>query len=150
MMTRAAVLFGGLVLLSACSGGDATDTSTDALGKKKYHYEPSVSAITFAPGCGVQTTTQTDCSYGFVMNYVKDYADLQTTVTHSINNTAKTLDVTVDTWSYSQIHPMVMVGPEDKDLGLLGAKPGETYAVTVYDRKHVVLWSGNVDTLYHL
>ncbi len=67
MMTRAA-LFGGLLLLSACSASDATDTSTDALGKKKYHYEPTVNEVTFAPGCGIQTSTQTDCSYGFVMS----------------------------------------------------------------------------------
>jgi hypothetical protein len=150
MMTRAAVLFGGLVLLSACSSGDATDTSTDALGKKKYHYEPTVNDVTFNPGCGIKTTTQQDCNYGFVMNYVKDYADLQTTVSHSTNLSAKTIDVTVDTWSYSQIHSMIAVHPEDHDLGLLGAKPGTTYDVTVYDRKHVVLWTGKVAATYHL
>ncbi len=149
MMTRAA-LFGGLLLLAACSSGDATDTSTDALGKKKYHYEPTVNEVTFAPGCGIQTSTQTDCSYGFVMSYVKDYADLETTVAHRTDNVAKTIDVTVDTWSYSQIHSMIAVHPEDHDLGLLGAKPGSTYTVTVYDRKHVVLWTGKVDALYHL
>ncbi len=149
-MKTTAALLGGLFLLSACSGTDATDTSTDALGKKKYHYEPSVNDVTFNPGCGIKTTTQTDCTYGFVMNYVKDYADLETTVTHSVDNTAKTVDVTVDTWSYSQIHSMIAVHPEDDDLGLLGAKPGTTYKVTVYDRKHVVLWSGKVDALYHL
>jgi len=150
MMTRTTV-FGGLVLLlSACSAGDATDTSVDELGKTKYHYEPTVNDVTFDAGCGIKTTTPQDCTFGFVMNYVKDYADLETTVTHTVDNTKLTLDITVDTWSYSQVHSMIAVHPENDDLGLLGTKVGETYKVTVYDRKHVELWTGKVATLYHM
>jgi hypothetical protein len=152
-MTRTAILLGGLFLLSssACSSGDVTDTSIDALGKKKYHYEPTVNDVTFNPGCGIKPLDpSTDCSFGFVMNYVKDYVDLETTVTHTTNNTNHTVEITVDTWSYSQIHSMIAVRPEDDDLGMLGTKVGETYKVTVQDRKHVVLWTGKVATLYHM
>lgn len=152
-MKQMAILLGGLVLLGACSssGGDATDTSIDELGKKHYHYEPTVNDVTFNSGCGIKPQDpNTDCSYGFVMSYVKDYADLTTTVTHTTNNTAHTVVITVDTWSYSQIHSMIAVHPENDDLGLLDAKVGETYKVTVEDRKHAVLWTGKVATLYHL
>ena len=140
------------VLPLACSGSDAVDTSTDELGKKHYHYEPSVSDVTFNAGCGVidPQNPPTDCTYGFEMTYVKDYADLKTTVSHTTHESTHTIDVTVDTWSYSQIHPMIMVGPQTYDLGMLGAKAGETYDVTIYDRKHVPLWSGKVATSYHM
>ena len=131
MMARAAALFCGL-LVSACSA-DATSSSS----------ELTVNAITFAPGCGA-LTPQNDCSYGFVMSYMQS---TDVTVAHETDNVAKTVDITVDV-ADSQIHTTVQ--PEDKDLGLLDAKPGQSYAVTVYDRKHAVLWSGKVDTLYHL
>ncbi len=150
MTTRMATLLGGLLLLSACSSGDATDTSVDELGKKKYHYEPTANDVTFNAGCGIKPTEPTDCTYGFVLNYVKDYVDLETTVTHVTNNTSHTVVITVDTWSYSQIHSMIAVKAEDDDLGLLDAKVGETYKVTVVDRKNVVLWTGKVNTLFHM
>ena len=150
-MKQMAILLGGLFLLGACSSGDATDTSIDELGKKHYHYEPTVNEVTFNGGCGIKPIDpNTDCSFGFVMNYVKDYADLETTVTHTTNNTNHTVTITVDTWSYSQIHSMIAVHAEDDDLGTLGTKVGETYKVTVEDRKHAVLWTGKVATLYHL
>jgi hypothetical protein len=150
MMTRTAILLGGIVLLAACSSGDATDTSVDELGKTKYHYEPTVNDVTFNVGCGIKPTKPTDCSYGFAMNYVKDYVDLETTVTHVTNNTARTVEITVDTWSYSKIHSMIAVEAENDDLGLLDAKVGEAYKVTVVDRKHAVLWTGKVNTLFHM
>jgi hypothetical protein len=149
MMMGAVAL--GVAALAGCSGtGDVISTSTDDLGKTRYHYEPSVEDVTFNAGCGIATDSQTDCSYGFVMTYVKDYVDLKTTVSHKTSQTHHTIDVTVDTWSYSKVHPMIAVGPVTYDLGTLGAKAGETYTVTVYDRKHVELWSGKVDALYHL
>ena len=147
----AAVLGVLFVLPLGCSGSDV-DTSTDELGKKKYHYEPSVSDVTFNAGCGVIDANDppTDCTYGFEMTYVKDYVDLTSTITHTTSNTKKTIDITIDTWSYSQIHSMIATRPQTDDLGMLGAKAGETYKVTVYDHKHVVLWSGKVATSYHM
>ena len=145
------MLLGGVFVLAGCGGDGSIDTSTDDLGKTKYHYEPSVSDVTFEPGCGVIEQGQTnDCTYGFVMTYDKDYIDLTTTVTHETNNTKKTIAITIDTWSYSQVHSMVAEGPQKDDLGLLDANVGEKYAVTVSDRKGHTLWSGNVETLYHL
>ena len=142
----------GATVLGACSGagGEVVSTSTDDLGKTKYHYEPTVEDVTFNAGCGVVTTQQTDCSYGFEMKYQKDYVDLTTTVTHTTSESSHTIDVTVDTWSHSKVHPMVVVGPQIDDLGVLGAKAGETYEVRVYDRDHVKLWSGKVATTFHM
>jgi hypothetical protein len=150
-----ASVMGGVVALTGCGASDGsvtdngTDQSTDNLGKKHYHYEPVVEDVHFNGGCGIYKPNQ-DCTYGFVLRYTPEYIDLKTTLSHQTDNGAKTIDVTVDTWSYSQIHPMVAVGPENLDLGTLDAKVGSTYKVTVHDRKGVSLWSGKVSFLYHL
>jgi hypothetical protein len=141
----------------ACGGANdtATDngagTSQDELGKTRYHYTPDVEGVTFAGGCGVVTDPpQTDCAYGFALKYSPAYADLTTTATHSVNNTAHTLHITLDTYSYSHIHPAIKEGPQTDDLGLASAKVGEAYDVTVADRNSNVLWTGKVNTLFHL
>ena len=54
----------------------------------------------------------------------------------------------MDAWSSS--HQATEVEPRDADLGLLDANVGQTCKVSVVDRKHAVLWSGKVDTVYHL
>jgi len=140
---------------AAQTADNATDEglaqSSDELGKTKYHYEPGVSDVTFNGGCGVvQNPPQQDCSYGFVMTYERSYIDLKTAVSHTTDNTKHTITITVDTWSYSKIHPMVMVGPEKYDLGTLDAKVGTSYAVKVVDRNGKSLWSGKVQSLYHM
>jgi hypothetical protein len=152
-MNRSTMLFlGGVFVLAGCGGDGSVDTSTDELGKTKYHYEPSVSDVTFNAGCGVieKNQPEADCSYGFSMTYDKDYVDLTTTITHDTSNSAQTIEITVDTWSYSQIHSMIAEGPQTDDLGLLGAKVGEKYKVKVVDRKGHSLWTGSVETLYHM
>jgi hypothetical protein len=131
-MTRTLILAG--FLLAACSS-PAEDTSVQ------------VDQVTFSPGCGVKP--ETDCAFGFVMSYVKNYADVQTTVSHVTDNDARTLDITVSSGPTSQGHDP-QVAHADADLGLLDVKVGQTYDVTVYDAKHAVLWTGKVDTLYHL
>ncbi len=156
MMNRLFLLTFLALPLTACSGGpDAADpsdgTSQDELGKTKHHYEPAVEDVHFASGCGIVTDPpQTDCSYGFVLRYTKNYIDLKTTVSHETNNATHTITIKVDTWSYNTIHPLVAVGPENLDLGLLDAKVGQTYSVKVVDRTEKTLWSGKVASLYHL
>ena len=130
-MTRTALL-GSLFLLAGCS---AADVSTSG--------EPLVNEVSFSPGCGAKTDAP-DCSFGFVMTYVLD-AEVETT--HVTDNVARTVEITVDS---NEVHSTNTVPPRDVDLGLLDAKPGQTYAVTVVDRKHAVLWTGKVDTVYHL
>ena len=130
-MTRAAI-FAGFLLVVGCSS-PAEDTSVQ------------VDQVTFNPGCGVKP--ETDCSFGFVMTYVQSAADAQTVVTHVTDNDARTVDITIS--SSSRGHEP-QAAHADADLGLLDVKVGQTYAVTVYDAKHAVLWSGKVDTLYHL
>jgi len=105
-----------------------------------------VDAVTFSPGCGVKP--EADCAFGFILSYVKNRADVQASVTHVTDNTAHTLELTVET-SSSQSHE-VETTHADADLGLLDVKVGQTYDVTVFDAKHAVLWTGKVDTVYHL
>ena len=135
-MKRAAI-FAGFLLVAGCSS-PAEQTSVQ------------VDQVTFNPGCGV--VPESDCSFGFVMTYVQPAADAQTIVSHVTDNDARTVDITVSSSSSSsssQGHAP-QAAHADADLGLLDVKVGQTYAVTVYDAKHAVLWSGNVDTIYHL
>lgn len=122
--------------------------SADELGTK-FHYDASISNVSFDGGC-VPSNQPQDCAYGFELRYTKQYVDLQTTIKHTTNNVTRTITITVDTWSRSKIHSMMMVGPQDDDLGLLEAKVGQPYAVKVVDRNGKSLWSGNVNTLFHL
>ena len=131
-MTRAAILAG--FLLVGCSS-PAEETSVQ------------VDQVTFNPGCGVKP--EADCSFGFIMTYVQSAADAQTLVTHVTDNDARTVDITVSSSASSQGHNP-QPAHADADLGLLDVKVGQTYAVTVYDATHAVLWSGSVDTIYHL
>lgn len=132
-MTRAAI-FAGFLLAAGCSS-PAEQTSVQ------------VDEVTFNPGCGV--VPQSDCSFGFVMSYVQTQADAQTIVSHVTDNDARTVDITVSSSPSSQGHNP-QPAHADADLGLLDVKIGQTYAVTVFDAQHAVLWSGKVDTIYHL
>jgi hypothetical protein len=133
-MTRTTVL-AGLFALAGCSAADVTTS-----------VEPLVNEVSFSPGCGAKTDAP-DCSFGFVMAYAS-YPDVETAISHVTDNTEHTVEITVDAWSSS--HTATEVLPRDAELGLLDAKVGQTYKVTVVDRKHAVLWSGKVDTVYHL
>ncbi len=148
-----------LSLLTGCaaSTSDTIDDSgdgqeQDVTGKIKYHYEPSVSDVHLAYGCGVidPKHPQPDCSFGFVLRYTKSYADLTAAVTHSVDLAKHTITVKLDTWSYSKIHALIAVSPQNETLGLLGATPGQKYTVTVVDRKGDQLWSGKLTAPYHL
>ena len=133
-MTRASI-FAGFVLLAGCSS--PVDGSTSV----------QVDEVTFSPGCGVKP--ESDCAFGFVMSYLATRQGVQTSVSHATDNEARTLDITVEATGGNGTGAL-MDGHASADLGLLDAKPGQTYAVTVYDHDHVVLWSGSVETLYHL
>jgi hypothetical protein len=124
------LVFAGFLLALGCSS-PAEDTSVQ------------VDQVTFNPGCGVKQ--ETDCSFGFVMTYVQINANVA--VSHETNNDARTVDITVQT---SQGQSTEQATHANASLGLLDVKVGQTYDVTVFDTKHVVLWTGKVDTLYHL
>ena len=131
--------------------GDVIDeTQESASALRKYHYEPSVQGFRWAPGCGVVREGMPPCPVGFVLTYTKNYFDLQTTITHRTNSTTHTITITLDTWSTGQIHSMIAVRPQDEMLGSLEAQIGHTYHVTVEDRHHVALWSGDVTPMYAL
>jgi hypothetical protein len=126
-MTRPLV-FAGFLALAACSS-PADDTAVQ------------VDQVTFSPGCGVKP--ESDCAYGFVLSYVKNHANVA--VSHVTDNAAHTVDITVEGQGSG-----ADMSHADADLGLLDVKLGQTYAVTVFDAKHAVLWTGSVDALYHL
>ena len=132
-MTTRPLVFAGFLLAAACSS-PAEETSVQ------------VDQVTFSPGCGVKP--ESDCSFGFVMTYVKNAANVQASVTHVTDNDAHTVDITVATAQASG--DQAQAAHADADLGLLDVKVGQTYAVTVFDAKHAVLWTGKVDTTYHL
>ena len=127
-MKRAAI-FAGFVLLAGCSSPvDETSVQVDA--------------VTFSPGCGVKT--ESDCSYGFVLTYVQNRANVA--VSHVTDNDARTVDITVASSNGDEMQAT----HANANLGLLDVKLGQTYTVTVFDAKHAVLWTGKVDALYHL
>lgn len=123
----------------------ATATSQDELGKKKFHYEPSVEAVTWYIGCGVARPGQT-CNSGLYMTYTKNYIDLQTTIDMHVDNARGIITIDLDTWSYSQIHPMVMVRPEEIKLSQTNIEIGRQYHVVARDRSHHELFHGDIGT----
>lgn len=138
-----------LPLGCAMSSADATGDQSDELSRT--YYEPKVSDVHFNGGCGVVTDPpQQDCSYGFALDYTKSYIDLKTGVTHSTDEATHTVTITLKTWSTSKIHSNVVPQEQTDDLGLLGAKVGESYHVKVVDQANKTLWSGKVATLYHM
>ena len=154
----AALAFFSLPLSTACVAGSGDQIADegegqeqDVTGQTKYHYTPNVHDVHFTGGCGVVSDPpQKDCSYGFALNYTRSYADLKTTVSHTTDNTKHTVRIKLDTWSTGKYHIMLAVGPQTDSIGMLDAKAGQTYTVTVVDRKDNVLWTGKVMALYHL
>ncbi len=143
------------VACTAQTGDEVADEGDgqeqDVTGATKYHYEPSIHGVTWASGCGiVADPPQKDCSFGFVLNYTRSYIDLKTTVSHKTDESKHTVRITVDTWSNGKYHPMIAVGPQNDTLGTLDTKAGQTYTVTVVDRKDKTLWTGKVTAFYHL
>jgi hypothetical protein len=128
-MTRPLVFAGFLVAVGCSSPAEESSVQVDA--------------VTFSPGCGVKQ--EPDCSFGFVMTYVMNRANVE--VSHVTDNDAHTLDITVSSEGSGDGTKGSFA---NANLGLLDVKVGQTYSVTVLDTKHTVLWSGKVDTLYHL
>jgi hypothetical protein len=154
-------LFAAVLLtlpLAACTASstqpgdlvEETQQSQSAVSKKKYHYEPSVENVYFAPGCGVVRIDQPPCPVGWKMTFTKSYLDLEADIETRVNESTKEVTITLDTWSYSQIHSLAMVRPETVDLTDLDGQTsvGGTYHVTVVDRHHETLFEGDVTPRY--
>lgn len=141
-----------LVACAAETSSDVSDegttdaTASDLTGKAKHHYEPSVQSVDWHPGCGMVRVDQPPCPQGLTMTFTKSYIDLQVTHTERVNNKTHTLEITLDTWSYSTIHPMVMVMPQTIQLSPQNLQMSQHYTVHVRDRKNVVLWEGEIAT----
>jgi hypothetical protein len=139
---------GGCAASSTQPGDVIDETQESASALRKYHYEPSVQGLRWAPGCGVVRPDGTGCPVGFVLTYTKSYFDLQTTITHRTDDKKHTITITLDTWSTGTVHSMIAVRPQDELLGSLEAQVGHTYHVTVEDRHHHELWSGDATPVY--
>jgi hypothetical protein len=128
------------------------DQEQDVTGKTKHYYKPIIGDVHTAHGCGVidPNDPHPDCSFGFVLNYTKQYADLTAKISHEVNPGKKTITIKVDTWSYNTVHSLIAVHPQDEVLGMMGTKAGTKYAVTVIDRKGAKLWTGSLMAPYHL
>lgn len=154
LTSRLVPCFVAALTLAGCaveSSAEVTDEGTveasqDALGKAKHHYTPGVSDVTWHPGCGMVREDQPPCLQGLTMTYTKGYIDLTFTHSEKVNNTTHTLDITVDSWSYGTIHPMVAVHPETIALSPENLQMGTKYKVYVRDRMHKVLWQGDIAT----
>ena len=81
------------------------------------------------------------------MTYTKNYVDLTFDHSEHVDNTSHTLTISVDSWSYNTIHPMVMVGPQTINLSPKNLQMGTHYKVVVVDshtRKQ--LYTGDIAT----
>lgn len=126
--------------------GDGSSSSSEDLSKKKFHYEPAVYGVAWNAGCGPIHPQGAPCAHArIVLTYLKQYADLQTTTSVNLNADTKTITITLDTWSYSQIHSMIKTQPEPLDVDPpAGMVPGQKYKVEVQDRSGKCLFTGEV------
>jgi hypothetical protein len=147
----ALVLAGFLAGCAADSAGDVTDEGTaeataDLNGKVKHHYTPGIQDVTWHPGCGVVRPDSPPCPMGLTMTFTLSYADLTFTHAERVNNGNHTLTITVDSWSYSTIHPMIAVHPQTISLSPDNLQMSTHYSVVVKDRQGQHLWTGDIAT----
>jgi hypothetical protein len=149
------IALGLTVTLAGCGGASSDDqvtdegtaeTSADLSGKVKHHYEPGVNDVTWHIGCGIVRPDDPPCQSGLTMTYTKSYVDLTFTHTEHVNNSAHRLDITVDSWSYATVHPMVMVAPQTISLDPKNLHIGTHYDVFVHDHKGNTIYTGAIDT----
>jgi hypothetical protein len=131
----------------ASDGSEGTDdpsaVADEAAARARFHYTPSVSAIKWHPGCGVQTAGGNPaCAMGWFLTYTRKYIDLKPTIHTHVDNGTNTITVRIDTWSFTRIHPLVAVRPETIALDIRGDRIGTTYKLVAEDSKGHVLWTG--------
>jgi hypothetical protein len=128
----------------------AAAPAAGAAERRVYHYEPSVQDVYFAIGCGIVRIDQPPCPVGWKMTFTKNFIDLIADINTRVDERRRTVTITLDTWSYSQVHSRAAVHPETVDLPELDAKTSlnKVYHVTVLDRQHQTLFEGDVRPAY--
>lgn len=125
----------------------SAEESADLTGKVKHHYTPGVSDVTWHPGCGAFLPGgHQGCEMGLTMTYTKHYVDLDFTHKEHVDNGTHTLTITVDSWSYATVHPMVMVRPETITLTPKNLQMSTHYKVVVKDRGGNTLLQTDIGT----
>ena len=122
------------------------DQSQDLTGKRRHHYDVGVSDVTWHPGCGMVRIDQPPCPVGLTMTYTLNYVDLTFDHEEKVDNATHTLTITVDSWSYATIHPMIAVRPQTIQLSPKDLQMSTQYKVYVRNRRHEILWQGDIAT----
>jgi hypothetical protein len=127
--------------------GDATiDEAADA-ARRLFHYSASIQDVTWHPGCGQQPPEGAPpCQFGLTMTFTRTYFDLQHRITSKVNNSTKTLTITIDTFSASNIHPKVAALPQTESLSPTNLQLSTVYSVKVVNRNGRRLWTGQIGT----
>lgn len=144
----------GVVALTGCaaeSGSDdgqiedKGDGSEEVKGGKVFHYEPGAPEVFWKPGCGVRPPDGHVCEMGLFITFTRQYIDLKVKESFTFDKKSNTLTVHLDTYSSSNIHPMVAVGPQTERLepsGVVGM--GMRFDVRVVDWKNKELFKGSI------
>ncbi len=139
----------GLVTVSGCAADseqnpddqtteDPGEQSDDVVSGKKFHYSPIGAQVFWKPGCGVRPPDGHVCEMGLFVKYTRAYIDLKVTKTAKFDAATNTLTVTVDTWSTSKTHPLVMVAlmpQEERIENIAGVGMGMRFHARVVDWK---------------
>src|SRR5215470_4400783 len=107
----------------------------------EYHFPVDVENIWWNPGCGIEGA----CRSGLFMTYVLELFDLKLYYVEEVDNATHTINMVVDSWSYTISHPLPGVDqtielPSD-ELELF-----TDYAVEVFDCQKRPIWTGSIRT----
>ena len=82
---------------------------------------------------------------GLELAFTKQYVDLKTSIRTTVNNTAHTIVVKLDTYSSAASHSHVAPQEESKQLGTPSKlQMSGTYHAKVVDYRGTELWSGDI------
>ena len=105
------------------------------------HFPVDVENIWWNPGCGIEGA----CRSGLFMTYVLELFDLKLYYVEEVDNATHTINMVVDSWSYTISHPLPGVDqtielPSD-ELELF-----TDYAAEVLDYQYRPIWTGSIRT----
>jgi len=108
------------------------------------HYQAKDVEVFWKPGCGVRPPDgQTNhCQMGLFITFTRKYADLDFKQTVSVNQSAKTITIKLDTYSRYSAHIDLLVAPQTERVqGNFGMG---TYKVKVVDYRSRELFKDDI------
>jgi len=133
-------------LLFAQPARAAAETSPKLISpalQEVYHFPVCVSDVTWYPGC---VEPYRNCRGGLFMSYTLEYIDLSLNYVEDVDNTAQTITIIVDSWSYTWEHPLPPVEELAIELSSDELELSTDYAVEVLDYQYRPLWTGSIRT----